>query len=63
MPNDLDLVFISAFTEAAALAYALSVRFRPSGVRTVLGRPHARSFRDDASRFFDAVVVSWALSR
>jgi radical SAM superfamily enzyme YgiQ (UPF0313 family) len=58
MPNGLDLVFISAFTEAAALAYALAVLFRQKGVRTVLGGPHARSFPNDASRFFDTVVVS-----
>jgi radical SAM superfamily enzyme YgiQ (UPF0313 family) len=58
MPDGLDLVFISAFTEASALAYALAVLFRQNGVRTVLGGPHARSFPNDASRFFDAVVVS-----
>ncbi len=58
MPDGLDLVFISAFTEAAALAYALAIIFRKNGVRTVLGGPHARSFPNDASRFFDAVVVS-----
>jgi hypothetical protein len=58
MPAGLDLVFISAFTEAAALAYALAVLFRQDGVRTVLGGPHARSFPNDARRFFDAVVVS-----
>jgi radical SAM superfamily enzyme YgiQ (UPF0313 family) len=58
LPNGLDLVFISAFTEASALAYALAVLFRQNGVHTVLGGPHARSFPHDASRFFDAVVVS-----
>jgi radical SAM superfamily enzyme YgiQ (UPF0313 family) len=58
MPSGLDLVFISAFTEAAALAYALAILFRRTGARTVLGGPHARSFPNDASRFFDAVVVS-----
>jgi radical SAM superfamily enzyme YgiQ (UPF0313 family) len=57
LPDGLDLVFVSAFTEAAALAYTLAILFRQSGVRTVLGGPHARSFPNDASRFFDAVVV------
>jgi hypothetical protein len=58
LPDGLDLVFVSAFTEAAALAYALAILFRQNGVRTVLGGPHARSFPNDASRFFDTVVVS-----
>lgn len=58
LPNDVDLVFVSAFTEAAALAYALAILFRQNGVSTVLGGPHARSFPNDASRFFDTVVVS-----
>ena len=58
LPDDLDFVFVSAFTEAAALAYALAILFRQKRVRTVLGGPHARSFPNDASRFFDVVVVS-----
>jgi hypothetical protein len=57
MPPELDVIFISAFTEAAALAYALALLFRSFGARTALGGPHARSFPADASRFFDAVVV------
>jgi hypothetical protein len=56
VPNDLDVIFICAFTEASALAYALAKFFRARGVRTVLGGPHARSFPLDASRFFDVVV-------
>jgi hypothetical protein len=58
LPDGLDLIFVSAFTEASALAYALAIVFRQDGVRTVLGGPHARSFPHDASRFFDTVVVS-----
>jgi hypothetical protein len=57
VPDDIDVVFLSAFTEAAALAYALSKIFRARGVRTVLGGPHARAFPDHARHFFDIVVT------
>jgi len=56
LPNDVDLVFIGAFTEAALLAYALSNRFRSKGAVTVLGGPHARSYPEDARKYFDYVV-------
>ena len=39
LPDDVDLVFIGAFTEAAFLAYALSNLFRSRGAVTVLGGP------------------------
>ena len=42
LPENVDLVFIGAFTEAAQLAYALSNQFRSRGAVTVLGGPHAR---------------------
>ena len=54
--DEVDLVFISAFTEAAALAYSLAELFRRRGIRTVLGGPHAKSFASDSLRFFDVVV-------
>jgi len=57
LPEDLDIVFLSAFTEAAGLAYALAKICRARGARTVLGGPHARAFAHDAARFFDTVVV------
>ena len=38
LPDDLDLVFISAFTEAAQTAYALSNFFRARGAVTALAR-------------------------
>jgi hypothetical protein len=57
VPEDCDLVFVSAFTEASALSYALAKLFRRRGARTVLGGPHARAFPEDARRFFDLVVV------
>jgi len=58
LPDDLDVVFIAAHTPSALLAYALAKLFRSEGVLTVLGGPHAKSFPDDAVRFFDVVVTS-----
>ena len=56
LPDDLDLVFINAFSQNAILAYAFSNRFRSAGVVTVLGGPHARSYPEDACNYFDYVV-------
>ena len=50
LPDDLDLVFIGAFTDSALLAYALSRRFQSRGAATVLGGPHARCYPEDAVR-------------
>lgn len=56
IPKDVDLVFISSFTQAALLAYAVSNYFRSLGVITVLGGPHARCYPDDAVQYFDYVL-------
>ena len=56
IPDDCDLVFIGSFTHSAFLAYALSNLLRSKGVVTVLGGPHARSYPDDAIKYFDYVV-------
>jgi len=56
LPNDLDLVFISAHTQASALAYALAKLYRQEKTLTVIGGPHAKQFPDDCLRFFDVVV-------
>ncbi len=56
LPDQVDLVFIGAFTEAALLAYALSNLFRSKGAVTVLGGPHARCYPEDARKYFDYVV-------
>jgi radical SAM superfamily enzyme YgiQ (UPF0313 family) len=56
LPTDLDLVFISTYTQASALAYALAKVFRRRHVRTVIGGPHAKAFPSDCARFFDLVV-------
>ena len=39
LPDDLDLVFLSCFSRASFLAYALSAELRAAGVVTVLGGP------------------------
>lgn len=56
LPEDLDLIFIGAFTQAAQLAYALSNLFRSRGAITVLGGPHARCYPEDSVRHFDYVL-------
>lgn len=56
LPNDLDVVFISAFTQASALAYALAKLYSREKTLTVIGGPHAKSFPEDCLRFFDIVV-------
>jgi hypothetical protein len=55
LPQNVDLVFISSFTQAALLAYSLSNYFRSKGAVTVLGGPHARCYPDDAVKYFDYV--------
>jgi hypothetical protein len=54
--DDLDLLFVGAFTQAAHFAYAVSNLYRQRGVVTVLGGPHARCYPEDAARFFDYVL-------
>ncbi len=56
MPNDLDIVFISTYTQASALAYALAKLYRREKTLTVIGGPHAKQFPEDCLRFFDIVV-------
>ncbi len=55
LPQNVDLVFIGAFSQAAQLAYALSNLFRSKGAVTVLGGPHARSYPLDSIKYFDYV--------
>jgi hypothetical protein len=56
LPENVDLVFIGAFTEAAQLAYALSNLFRSRGAITAIGGPHARCYPQDAVKYFDYVL-------
>jgi hypothetical protein len=55
-PADLDVLFISSYTQGAYLAYALSNYYRARGVITALGGPHARAYPEDAQLYFDYVV-------
>ncbi len=54
--EDTDLVFVSAFTRSAQLAYAVGNLFRGRGVVTVLGGPHARCYPEDSAKYFDYVL-------
>ena len=56
LPDNVDLVFVGAFTEAAQLAYALSNLFRSKGAITAIGGPHARCYPQDAVKYFDYVL-------
>ncbi len=56
LPDNVDLVFIGAFTESALLAYAVSNLFRARGAVTALGGPHARCYPRDAQKYFDYVL-------
>jgi radical SAM superfamily enzyme YgiQ (UPF0313 family) len=56
LPDDLDVVFIAATTQASALAYALARLYRARGVVTIAGGPHAKCFPEDCARFFDFTV-------
>ncbi len=55
LPDTPDLIFVSAFTQAAHLSYALSNYYRLQGAVTAIGGPHARCYPEDAQRFFDYV--------
>jgi hypothetical protein len=56
LPKDLDVVFISTYTQASALAYAVAKLYRKDKTLTVIGGPHAKQFPEDCLRFFDIVV-------
>jgi hypothetical protein len=55
IPDDIDLLFVSAFTQAAQLSYAISAMFQKKGIITALGGPHARCYPQDAQKYFDYV--------
>jgi hypothetical protein len=56
LPDDIDLLIIGAFSQAAQLSYAISAMFRAKGVVTCLGGPHARCYPQDAQKYFDYVL-------
>jgi len=56
LPSDVDVLFVSAFSQTAQLSYALSNLARKNGAITVLGGPHARCYPQDAQKYFDYVL-------
>ena len=56
VPDDVDVVFIAAFSHSAMVAYALSAYFRAKGAVTVIGGPQARSYPDHSVKYFDYAV-------
>jgi hypothetical protein len=56
IPNQADLAFIGAFSQAGQLSYALSALLRSRGAVTVLGGPHARCYPEDSQKYFDYVL-------
>jgi len=56
LPPDLDVLFVSSFTQVRPLAYALARLYAKANTLTVIGGPHAKAFPDDCLRFFDLVV-------
>lgn len=56
LPPDLDVLFVSCYTQVSPIAYAVALLYRRSGTRTVIGGPHAKAFPADCLRFFDLVV-------
>lgn len=56
LPDEVDLLIVSAFTQAAQLAYAISALCRERGAVTCLGGPHARCYPQDAQKYFDYVL-------
>jgi hypothetical protein len=56
LPDEVDILFISAYTQSSAAAYAIATVFRRRRILTVAGGPHACAFPTDCARFFDIVV-------
>lgn len=56
LPARMDLLFVSAFSQTAQLAYAIANRYRRTGTVVALGGPHARCYPEDARRYFDYVL-------
>ena len=56
LPDDLDVLFVSAYTRSSGLAYALARLFAGRRTLTVIGGPHAKAYPADCTRYFDVVV-------
>lgn len=56
LPENVDLLFVGAFSQGAQLAYAISEMFRRRGTVTCIGGPHARCYPQDSQKYFDYVL-------
>ena len=56
LPDDLDVLFVSAYTRSSGVAYALAKLFARNHTLTVIGGPHAKAYPADCARYFDIVV-------
>ena len=50
LPDDLDVLFVSAYTRSSGIAYALAKLFGNGRTRTVIGGPHAKAYPADCLR-------------
>ena len=57
LPDSLDVVFVSTYTHASALAYGLARLYRKEGSLTVIGGPHARSYPTDCLRGSRSTII------
>ena len=56
LPEELDILFVSTYSQASPLAYVLSRVYRKRGTLTVIGGSHARTAPTDSLNHFDIVV-------
>ena len=56
LPEELDVLFVSTYSQASPLAYVLSKVYRKRGTLTVIGGSHARTAPTDSQQHFDIVV-------
>src|SRR5262249_2704742 len=57
LPRDFDAVAISSLTATAKEAYALAVRFREIGTKTILGGLHVSLVPEEAMTKADSIVI------
>lgn len=57
LPKNLDLAVISTYSAQADEAYALALRFKAIGVRTIIGGPHVSALPEEAAQYCDCVVI------
>jgi radical SAM superfamily enzyme YgiQ (UPF0313 family) len=58
--TDADIVGITAYTSSAYRAYQIAGQYRKQNIPTVMGGIHASMMPEEASRYFDTVVIGEA---